>query len=144
VTSGDESTVARAEALVQRIEQLETEIDVLLATDCSRPSLIPPALADLGSAAPPFITSSGPTASARRKAGKRSAVQNRRGTEIGQRIRAARLALGMTQLDLATATGIRRPNVARLERGRNTPTIETLQRVAEALCVSVASLVSGA
>jgi transcriptional regulator with XRE-family HTH domain len=77
-------------------------------------------------------------------AGQRSAAANRRGTEIGQRIRDARLALGMTQLDLATATGIRRPNVARLERGGNTPTIETLQRVAEALGVSVASLVSGA
>jgi ribosome-binding protein aMBF1 (putative translation factor) len=136
--------MARAEELVQRIEQLETEIDSLLETDCARPSLIPPALTDFGSASPPFIASSGPTASVRRKAGKRSAAQNRRGTEIGQRIRAARLALGMTQLDLATATGIRRPNVARLERGRNTPTIETLQRVAEALCVSVVSLVSGA
>jgi DNA-binding XRE family transcriptional regulator len=143
VTPGDVSTVARAEALVRRIERLETVIDAMLETDCARPSLIPPALAELGSEPQPLFASPGPIARARKKSGKRRTAESRRGAEIGQRIRETRLALGMTQLDLATATDIRRPNVARLERGCNTPTIETLQRVAEALGVSVASLVSG-
>ena len=126
MTPGDGSPLERAEALVLRIERLEQEIDALLDTDCARPSLIPPALLE----AP------------RKKTRQRGAAPNGRGLEIGMRIREARRALGMTQLDLATATGIRRPNVARLERGGNTPTIETLQRVARALGVSVASLVS--
>lgn len=116
----------RAEALVRRIEQLELEVDAILETDCARPSLIPPAL----------------LAPAKRKPKPRNAAPNGRGSEIGRKIRDARRAIGMTQLELATATGIRRPNVARLERGGNTPTIETLQRVAGALGLSVASLVS--
>ena len=123
---GDDQAARRAEALVRRIEQLELELDALLATDCARPSLIPPAL----------------LAPAKRRPRQRSGGPDGRGPEIGRRIRDARRKIGMTQLELATATGIRRPNVARLERGGNTPTLETLQRVAAALGVSVASLVS--
>jgi len=142
VTAGNDRLVERAEALVRRVELLEQEIDALLDTDCARTSLIPPALAELGSLPPPYAAVLRPKAAAQRRPRQRRVAPNDRGAEIGQRIRAARRAKGLTQQELATATGIRRPNVARLERGGNTPTIETLQRVAEALEVTVASLVS--
>jgi ribosome-binding protein aMBF1 (putative translation factor) len=98
----------RAEALVGRIASLEREIDALLGIDPRGPAL---------------------AAAARRAAGARTGARrgqshSQKGEEIGRRIREARLARGLTQLDLATATGIRRPNVARLERGANTPTLE--------------------
>jgi DNA-binding XRE family transcriptional regulator len=143
VTAGHDQLVARAEALVQRAERLEQEIDALLDTDCARPSLIPPALAELGSLPPAYAAVLKPKAPALSRPRQRRVTPNARGAEIGQRIREARRANGMTQLELATATGIRRPNVARLERGGNTPTIETLQRVASALGVTVTALVSG-
>lgn len=52
---------------------------------------------------------------------------------IGQRIRAARGRKEWTQEDLANASGIARPNVARLEKGRQVPKVATLRRVAAAL-----------
>jgi DNA-binding XRE family transcriptional regulator len=144
MTAGNERMLNCAEALVRTVGLLEREIDALLDTDCARPSLIPPALVGICSAPPSFAAAARPSAPEKRRRSARVSRSNTRGSEIGQRIREARAAIGMTQLELATATGIRRPNVARLERGRNTPTIETLQRVADALGVSVASLVSGA
>jgi DNA-binding XRE family transcriptional regulator len=128
VTAGHPSDVRRADALLGRIRRLETELDALLASDRAGPSLIPPAR----------------EAPRKARAPKRGADATGRGSEIGLCIRDARRALGMTQLELADATGIRRPNVARLERGRNTPTIDTLQRVATALGVTVSDLVPGA
>jgi HTH-type transcriptional regulator / antitoxin HipB len=143
VTAGSDRLVQNAEALVRRVAQLEQEIDALLSTDCARPSLIPPALAELGSLPSVYAAVLRPKVPKKSKPRPRRSAPNDNGAEIGQRIREARRAKGLTQLELATATDIRRPNVARLERGGNTPTIETLQRVAEALGVSVASLVSG-
>jgi DNA-binding XRE family transcriptional regulator len=116
---------ARTDALVGRLASLEREIDALLEIDPPR-------------AAAPQIAERGRVRSAR----PRARDDNPRGPEIGRRIREARLSRGLTQLDLATATGIRRPNIARLERGGNTPTIETLQRIAEALGTTVSSLVT--
>ena len=126
MTGGGARLVENAETLVRRIEQLELEVDAMLEPVCARPSLIPPAL----------------LAPAKRTPKPRSAAASGRGAGIGSKIRDARRSIGMTQLELATATGIRRPNVARLERGGNTPTIETLRRVAAVLGISVASLVS--
>lgn len=143
MTAGNDRLVERAEALIRRVEQLEQEIDALLVTDCARPSLIPPALVELGSLPPPYAALLQPKAQRQAQPRQRRAAPNGRGEEIGQRIREARRAIGLTQLELATATGIRRPNVARLERGGNTPTIETLQRVASALGVPLTALVSG-
>jgi transcriptional regulator with XRE-family HTH domain len=47
-----------------------------------------------------------------------------------------RLAAGLTQAELARRTGIHRPNIARVEAGRHTPSLETLARLAAAIGVS--------
>ncbi|MCA9606566.1 MAG: helix-turn-helix transcriptional regulator [Myxococcales bacterium] len=57
------------------------------------------------------------------------------GVRLGQRIRELRLAAGLTQAELARRTGIHRPNIARVEAGRHTPSLETLARLASAIGV---------
>jgi DNA-binding XRE family transcriptional regulator len=57
------------------------------------------------------------------------------GVRLGQRLRALRLAAGLTQAELARRTGIHRPNIARVEAGRHTPSLETLARLAAAIGV---------
>lgn len=58
---------------------------------------------------------------------------------LGTRIRAARLALGLTQTELAAALGMPQSAVSGLETGRylgDSPALATLIRVARALDVS--------
>lgn len=55
------------------------------------------------------------------------------GIALGARIRALRIAAGLTQAELARRTGIHRPNIARVEAGRHTPSLETLSRLAAAI-----------
>ncbi|MFN7696400.1 MAG: helix-turn-helix transcriptional regulator, partial [Deltaproteobacteria bacterium] len=62
------------------------------------------------------------------------------GTKLGTRIRELRLAAGLTQAELARRTGIHRPNIARVEAGRHTPSLETLARLAAAIGVPTASV----
>ncbi|HEX7663297.1 MAG TPA: helix-turn-helix transcriptional regulator [Polyangiaceae bacterium] len=50
--------------------------------------------------------------------------------EIGQRLRTARLAAGISQSKLAELIGMARENYVRLESGRVNATIETLLRAA--------------
>jgi transcriptional regulator with XRE-family HTH domain len=61
---------------------------------------------------------------------------------VAQRVREARERQGLTQEALAEKTGIARPNVVRLERGRHLPTISTLQKVARALSLGINSLMA--
>lgn len=66
------------------------------------------------------------------------------GERLGARLRELRLAAGLTQAELARRTGIHRPNIARVEAGRHTPSLETLARIANAIGVSTTHvLVSG-
>jgi DNA-binding XRE family transcriptional regulator len=58
------------------------------------------------------------------------------GERLGARLRELRLAAGLTQAELARRTGIHRPNIARVEAGRHTPSLETLARLANAIGVS--------
>jgi DNA-binding XRE family transcriptional regulator len=58
------------------------------------------------------------------------------GARLGARLRELRLAAGLTQAELARRTGIHRPNIARVEAGRHTPSLETLSRLASAIGVS--------
>lgn len=58
------------------------------------------------------------------------------GSRLGARLRALRLEAGLTQAELARRTGIHRPNIARVEAGRHTPSLETLSRLASAIGVS--------
>ena len=51
--------------------------------------------------------------------------------DVGQRIRTARLARGLTQQDLARAAGIAQADVSRIERGLTNPTVRTVERLLE-------------
>ena len=57
------------------------------------------------------------------------------GVRLGARLRELRVAAGLTQAELARRTGIHRPNIARVEAGRHTPSLETLARLAQAIGV---------
>jgi len=57
------------------------------------------------------------------------------------RIRALRLRRGLTQEALCERAGISLDAVCRIEAGSRVPTIETLDKIAEALGVSLGSLV---
>ncbi len=58
--------------------------------------------------------------------------------DLGLRIQELRRAHGETQESLADRLGMLPSNYARLEQGRNNPTVETLHRVATALDVDLA------
>jgi ribosome-binding protein aMBF1 (putative translation factor) len=53
--------------------------------------------------------------------------------ELAERVRRAREKLGVTQAELATRIGSTQPAVARLEAGGVSPSVDTLQRIADAL-----------
>jgi transcriptional regulator with XRE-family HTH domain len=50
---------------------------------------------------------------------------------VGQQLRSARLARGLTQQDLARAAGIAQADVSRIERGLTNPTVRTAERLLE-------------
>jgi transcriptional regulator with XRE-family HTH domain len=82
-----------------------------------------------GSAAPPAPASSsapGP-GSARGEAG----------ADLAKRVAAARLRSGLTQAQLAEASGVTDETISRIERGRYEPAVSTLFRLAEALDISL-------
>jgi DNA-binding XRE family transcriptional regulator len=64
------------------------------------------------------------------------------GTRLGARLRELRLEAGLTQAELARRTGIHRPNIARVEAGRHTPSLETLARLATAMGVPTTRVLS--
>ncbi|GAA1890225.1 hypothetical protein GCM10009715_39940 [Paeniglutamicibacter psychrophenolicus] len=57
----------------------------------------------------------------------------RRAYLIGQEIRERRLALGLSQTEVAAAAGMTQPALSRLEAGGVVPTITVLDRIATAL-----------
>jgi DNA-binding XRE family transcriptional regulator len=61
--------------------------------------------------------------------------------EVGATIRRLRETKGMTQEELADAVGMMRNNISRIEAAKHRPTLETLERIAKALKVSVADLI---
>ncbi|MFF8458504.1 helix-turn-helix transcriptional regulator [Streptomyces albidoflavus] len=54
---------------------------------------------------------------------------------LGEQLRDARLAAGLTQEQVALATGIDRPSVVRIERGQQDARLSTLLRLCDALGV---------
>lgn len=60
--------------------------------------------------------------------------------DIGKRIKELRSLKKLTQEDLADLTGLSRPYVAHIERGRKMPTIDTLQKIATALDFSIGAM----
>jgi DNA-binding XRE family transcriptional regulator len=61
--------------------------------------------------------------------------------EVGATIRKLREAKGFTQDQLASAVGMMRNNISRIEAAKHRPTLETLERIAKALKVPVADLI---
>jgi ribosome-binding protein aMBF1 (putative translation factor) len=57
----------------------------------------------------------------------------RRAFLIGQAVRERRLALGLSQTELATRAGMTQPALSRLEAGGVVPTIPLLERISMAL-----------
>jgi transcriptional regulator with XRE-family HTH domain len=61
---------------------------------------------------------------------------------IGWNIRAARVKLGLSQIQLAADCNIDTSYISRLERGLENPTIRTLDKIANALNVSSVDLLA--
>src|SRR3984885_4698348 len=57
--------------------------------------------------------------------------------DIGARVRAERKARNLSQADLERRCGLARCRISWLEHGRAVPTIETLERIADALEIPV-------
>ncbi len=64
-----------------------------------------------------------------------------RAERIGARVRDIRTARSMTSTQLAERSGMQRPNLSRMESGKHVPSLETLERIAEALDLPVARLI---
>ncbi|MCP3978766.1 MAG: helix-turn-helix transcriptional regulator [bacterium] len=62
--------------------------------------------------------------------------------EIGQRLASARLRRGLSQATVARRSGVAPSYISRIENGRVQPSFRTVQRVADAVRVSVGELVS--
>jgi len=62
---------------------------------------------------------------------------------LGQRIRAARLARGWRQIDLAEQSSVNEIHISDLERGTREAGINTLRKIAVALDTTMAALLKG-
>jgi len=112
----------RAERLVRAIQVRQRILDRLLR---SLPALLPTGTTSMRSVPVPIDASDdGVLAYA-----------------VAQRIRFERARRGWTQDELASRTGIARPNVARLERGVHLPAMATLRKMARALSLDLDALV---
>ncbi len=60
--------------------------------------------------------------------------------KIGEKIKAARISANMTQAELAEKLGVAYQNIGQLESGKRKPKLETIQKIADALGVSVSYL----
>ena len=60
-------------------------------------------------------------------------AEGRRAFLIGQAVRERRLALGLSQVELAGRAGMTQPALSRLEAGGVVPTIPLLERISMAL-----------
>jgi transcriptional regulator with XRE-family HTH domain len=62
---------------------------------------------------------------------------------LGDRLRTQRLACGFSQSDLAQLIGTNKHAISRYENHRNTPSLPTLRRLADALAVTIGWLTEG-
>ena len=63
--------------------------------------------------------------------------------QIGMRVLKRRQELGLTQTEVADRVGIGRPNVYRIEHGKQNVTVDTLCKLADALEITAVELFSG-
>ena len=64
-------------------------------------------------------------------------------TSLGQNVYLYRIVLGQTQVELARKSGIPRPNLSDIEKGKRDATLTTVHKIAQALQVSAGDLVDG-
>lgn len=57
--------------------------------------------------------------------------------KIGEVLRDAREKAGLTQLELSSKVGVTRSYYADVERGRYTPSLKVLSKLAEVLCIDL-------
>lgn len=62
---------------------------------------------------------------------------------VGQRIRDARVALGLSQRELAAITGLSNAFISRVETGRRTPSAGTMLVLAEVFITTAVALATG-
>lgn len=62
---------------------------------------------------------------------------------VGERLRAARLDLGISQMELANLAGMNVANYGKIERGIGNPTLDTIVRIAGVMELDPAVLVTG-
>lgn len=104
----------------------------------SKPSWHGAWMAGMGDAARLLVGGQLPIPAASRQP---AAEEPARGLEgLGQRIRARRTELGLSQRDLMDRAGVNQPNLCYWERGRRRPSLEHLRRIAAALDTTVAEL----
>lgn len=85
-----------------------------------------------------------PTAAARKQKAAASVIRTNATLEgFGPRLRVARLAAGLTQVDLARVAGVGHSDISRYEDGSGYPLAHRLPRLAEAAGVSMEWLLSG-
>ena len=63
-------------------------------------------------------------------------------TIVAWNVRRLRIARGISQDDLALIAGVERAYVGYLERGKRNPTVDTLEKLSEALVCQMAELFS--
>lgn len=63
--------------------------------------------------------------------------------KLTQRIVKERKRLGLTQEELAAASGVERTHMGSIEQGRRRPTLTTLHKIAQALRMSLEQLFKG-
>ena len=74
------------------------------------------------------------------KSGRNFMAANDLKTLLGRAIKAYRTTLGISQEELAHRAGLHRTYISDLERGARNPSIESIEKLARALQVSVARL----
>ena len=62
---------------------------------------------------------------------------------LGEAIRAARKEAGFSQEKLAEKADLSTVFISRIERGKESPTVDNLLKIAKGLCVRVRDLVAG-
>ncbi len=80
-----------------------------------------------------------PVRKAHIEAGRRNVAQHYYANASG--LAALRMRRGWSQRTLAEAAGMKQPHIARLERGQNDPSLDTIRRLAEALEIPPEALV---
>lgn len=63
--------------------------------------------------------------------------------KLGQKIRERRLAIGISQEELASAAGLHRTYIGSIERGERNVSLQNIVAVARALSVSPSALLEG-